>query len=61
MPNALYRIDLVVRVRVGRRVQVVERTLLDGIATAAEAARERDQAARLHPDALVLSTGYLPR
>ncbi|MGA0021089.1 hypothetical protein [Vulcanococcus sp.] len=61
MTTALYRIELVVRVRVGRRWQTAERTLLDGITNAAEAARERDNAAKLHPDALVISTGYLPR
>lgn len=61
MTRALYRIDLVVRVRNGRRWDTIERTLLDGIANAAEAERERQAAARLHPEALVLSTGYLPR
>lgn len=61
MNRALYRIDLITRVRNGRRWQTIERTLLDGIANAGEAARERDAAALLHPDALVVSTGYLPR
>ena len=61
MTRALYRIDLITRERVGRRWVTNERTLLSGIANAGEAARERDAAARLYPDALVVSTGYMPR
>lgn len=61
MTPAMYRIDLIYRVRNGRRWEMVERTLLDGIANAGEAFREREAAALQHPDALVVSTGYLPR
>ncbi len=61
MTRAFYRIDLITRERIGRRWVTNERTLLSGITSAGEAARERDAAARLHPDALVVSTGYMPR